>query len=83
MKTRTAILLAAAGALLPITSCTTTYDAYGRPVQTVDPGTAAAAAAAAGVAGYAIGRHNDHGRRNYYYYYGSRHGHGYHPRGRW
>jgi hypothetical protein len=50
-----------------ITSCTTTYDAAGRPVQSVDPGTAAAGAAAAGALGYAIGQNNDNDRR----YYGS------------
>ena len=37
----------------------TTYDAYGRPVQSGDPGAAAVGAAAAGVAGYAIGRDRD------------------------
>lgn len=53
------------------TSCMTTYDAYGRPVQTVDPGMATAGVAAAGLAGYAIGKNN--GKKNYYYnngYYG-------------
>lgn len=37
-------------------SCTTTYDAYGRPVQSVDPGAAVVGAAAAGAVGYAAGR---------------------------
>ena len=41
----TALLVAFAG-----TSCMTTYDAYGRPVQTVDPG-AAALGIAAGMVG--------------------------------
>lgn len=53
------------------TSCMTTYDAYGRPVQTVDPGAAAVGIAAAGLAGYAIGHHNGH--HHHYYatpYYG-------------
>ncbi len=45
-----------------LTSCTTSYDAYGRPVQSVDPGAAVAGAAAAGVVGYAIGRNNDDNR---------------------
>ena len=60
----TALLVAFAG-----TSCMTTYDAYGRPVQTVDPGAAALGIAAAGIAGYAIGHHNSH---HHYYapYYG-------------
>jgi hypothetical protein len=47
----------------------TTYDAYGRPVQSVDPAVAVAGAAAAGLVGYAIadgGHHHHHG------YYGPR-----------
>jgi hypothetical protein len=69
MKTLTRIVTATALiALSPlITSCTTTYDAAGRPVQSVDPGTAAAGAVAAGALGYAIGQNNDNDRR----YYGS------------
>ena len=78
-KVLIASLLAGPLALLP--SCTTTYDAYGRPVQSVDPGAAAAAAVAAGVVGYAIGENNDD----------HHHHRGYHPpppppphrRGRW
>jgi len=52
-------------------SCMTTYDAAGRPVQSVDPGAAAAGAVAAGALGYAIGQNNDHD----HYYYGG----GYRP----
>lgn len=48
-----------------VTSCTTTYDSHGRPVQSVDPGTAAAGAVAAGALGYAIGQNNDNDRRYY------------------
>jgi hypothetical protein len=61
-----ALILACAG-----TSCMTTYDAYGRPVQTVDPGAAAAMAVGAAAVGYAIGEHNDH-HHHYHggYYYG-------------
>lgn len=55
-------------------SCMTTYDAYGRPMQTVDPALAVAGIAAAGVIGYAAAD-NHHYRNNYYYgggggYYG-------------
>jgi hypothetical protein len=50
------------------TSCYTTYDAYGRPVQSVDPGTATAAALAAGVAGYAIGRDRDDRHHHHHRY---------------
>ena len=78
MKTTT-ILVTAAALALGGTSCTTTYDAYGRPVQSVDPGTAAAGAVAAGAIGYAIGQNNDD--RDYYY---PRHRRGYHRhRGHW
>jgi hypothetical protein len=65
------IKVAALLAALAGTSCMTTYDAYGRPVQTVDPGAAAVGIAAAGLAGYAIGHHNRH--HHHYYaapYYG-------------
>jgi hypothetical protein len=42
-------------------SCMTTYDAYGRPVQSVDPGLAVAGVAAAGLIGYALADDdNDH-----------------------
>lgn len=47
-------------------SCTTTYDAYGRPVQSVDPGAAAAGVAAAGVVGYAIGRNRGDEHHHYH-----------------
>ncbi len=74
---------------LASTSCMTTYDGYGRPVQSVDPGAAVAGAAAAGVLGYALANDNNH-RSHYrggqygrpYYggrYYGGSYG-GYHRR---
>jgi L-cystine uptake protein TcyP (sodium:dicarboxylate symporter family) len=49
-------------------SCVTTYDTYGRPVQTVDPGLAVAGVAAAGLIGYAVANNNDNNhyhRRTY------------------
>jgi hypothetical protein len=46
-------------------SCMTTYDSYGRPMQTVDPGLAIAGVAAAGVLGYALANDNDNGHRHY------------------
>ena len=55
---------AAAAFSLGAVSCTTTYDYYGRPQQTVDPGAAVAGAAVAGLAGYAIAR--DRNDRRYY-----------------
>lgn len=59
-----AAVIAAVGASV---SCMTTYDAYGRPVQSVDPGVAVAGAAAAGLAGYALARDDGHHHRRYYY----------------
>lgn len=61
-------LLALAGSSV---SCMTTYDSYGRPVQSVDPAVAVAGVAAAGLIGYAAANHNDH--HDHYYgggYYG-------------
>jgi hypothetical protein len=76
--TKAAALLA----LLPLASCMTTYDAYGRPVQTVDPGAAAAGVLAAGAIGYAIGQNNEPRYvRGYYgggYYGGGYYGGGHH-----
>lgn len=40
-------------------NCTTSYDAFGNPQQTVSPGGAVAGAAAAGVLGYAIANNNN------------------------
>ena len=56
----------------------TTYDAYGRPMQTVDPALAVAGIAAAGIIGYAAAD-NHHYHNDYYYgggggYYGGGHG---------
>ncbi|MEY3898651.1 MAG: hypothetical protein RLZZ214_4173, partial [Verrucomicrobiota bacterium] len=65
-------------------SCMTTYDAYGRPVQSVDPAAAVAGAAAAGILGYAIANNNnDHHHYNRGYYRGGyyRGGGGYYGRG--
>jgi hypothetical protein len=48
----------------------TTYDAYGRPVQSVDPGLAAAGVVAAGLIGYAVAANNSndcYSGGNYYY----------------
>jgi hypothetical protein len=58
-------------------SCMTTYDSYGRPVQSVDPGLAVAGVAAAGLVGYAIANDNDDHHPHYYprrggYYRGGR-----------
>jgi hypothetical protein len=63
------------------TGCMTTYDAYGRPVQSVDPALAIAGAAAAGLAGYAIGQNNAPYRNDGCYGGGYRGGYGYRPPG--
>ena len=54
-----------------LSSCTTTYDASGRPVQSVDPAAVAIGAVAIGVAAYAIGSsdsHDHHGHHGGGYY---------------
>lgn len=48
------------------TSCMTTYDAYGRPVQSVDPGLAVAGVAAAGILGMAVANNHNHNQNHYY-----------------
>lgn len=48
-------------------SCMTTYDANGQPVQSVDPGLAVAGVAAAGLIGYAAGNNNSHDHYPGYY----------------
>lgn len=70
MKTKSSFLrLTTFGALLAFAgssiSCMTTYDAYGRPVETVDPGLAVAGIAAAGLIGYAAA--NNRSERRVYY----------------
>jgi hypothetical protein len=63
-STLIALILCAASSV----SCVTTYDSYGRPVQTVDPGMAVAGMAAAGLIGYAIA--DNHNHHHSYYGYG-------------
>lgn len=49
-------------------SCTTAYDAYGRPQQVVDPGAAVLGAAAVGLLAYGLASSDnnyDRGRRHY------------------
>ncbi len=57
MKKTLTFILAGAFALSS-TNCTTSYDAYGNPRSSVDPGTAVAGAAAVGVLGYALANKN-------------------------
>jgi hypothetical protein len=54
--TALAVLLASLGSSV---SCVTSYDAYGRPLQTVDPALAVAGIAAAGLIGYAAANNNN------------------------
>ena len=56
------------------TSCMTTYDAYGNPQQSVDPGMATAGVVAAGLIGYALANDSDN---NNYYGSSGHHGGGY------
>lgn len=46
-----------------LSNCVQTYDAAGRPVQTVDPGAAIVGAAVIGAVAYAAGNNNNY--RNY------------------
>lgn len=55
-------LVAVAGSSV---SCMTTYDEYGRPVQSVDPAVAIAGVAAAGLIGYAAANNNNHHDHHY------------------
>lgn len=75
---RVSAAVASALLVFSTTSCMTTYDAQGRPVQSVDPVVAMAGVAAAGVAAYAIGQNNQH-HHGYYGggYYGGGYGGGY------
>jgi hypothetical protein len=72
---RFATVSALGAAVVFSTSCMTTYDAYGRPQQSVDPGLAIAGVAAAGLAGYALANANDHHHHGYRSYgYGGGYG---------
>ena len=81
MKKTTTLVLACALALVS-TNCTTTYDAYGNPRQSVDPGAAVAGAAAAGVLGYAIANNRDNDNNRNYYNNHRGHGRSYYGRNR-
>lgn len=61
--------VAVACVVLASASCMTTYDTYGRPVQSVDPGAAAVGAVAAGVIGYAIADGNNDRRDHHHHHY--------------
>jgi len=65
MKKTLTITLIAALSFAGI-SCQTSYDAYGNPRQSVDPGVAVAGAAAVGVLGYALANKRNDNRNDYY-----------------
>lgn len=81
-------ILCLSGLSFVFSSCMTTYDAQGRPVQSVDPGAAVVGAAAAATLGYALAKdrknkHHYDPRQRYYqqprHYRGRYHsGHRYH-----
>lgn len=50
-------------------SCMTSYDQYGRPMQTVDPAVAVAGAAAAGLVAYSIANNRNDKHRRYHHGY--------------
>lgn len=72
---RPSAILFAAFMAVTGSGCVTTYDAWGRPVQSVDPGAAVVGAAAAGLIGYAIA--SEHGHHHHH----RGHGHAYHGYG--
>ena len=77
---RISVLFLAAACIASSVSCMTTYDSYGRPVQSVDPALAVAGVAAAGLLGYAVANnHSDHYHGGGGYYYGGGYYRGYGP----
>ena len=66
MKALQTLLPAGLGLALCLgeTSCTTTYDTQGRPVQSVTPEAAALGIVAAGLVGYALADDDDHRHKN-------------------
>lgn len=77
MKTTLTIILIAALTFAGV-SCQTSYDAYGNPRQSVDPGVAVAGAAAVGVLGYALANKRNNNRNDYYRGRGNYYNDGYH-----
>ncbi|GAA5497009.1 hypothetical protein Rhal01_03197 [Rubritalea halochordaticola] len=65
MKTKALLIAVSLVTALGLSNCTTTYDAYGRPVQSVDPGLATAGIIGAGVLGYALANDNDDHHRHH------------------
>jgi len=80
MKHKLSSIKLAVGAIISalfLANCTTTYDSYGRPVQSVDPVAAAVGAVALGAVAYSVGKNNRH--KSYYTPSHYRHrGHSYH-----
>lgn len=66
------LTVAAMASALLLSNCVTSYDSYGRPIQTADPAAVAAGAVILGVAAYAVGKNNRSHHKHY------RRGHGHH-----
>lgn len=85
MKTNLSRLVVALVVATLFTSCTTVYDPYGRPYQTVDPGAALVGAAAVGLLAYGLASSydNNHCNGNYHGYSHRPHygGYGHYRRG--
>jgi hypothetical protein len=64
MKKTLQRLLFAVLLLSVVSSCTTAYDEYGRPIQVVEPGTAALGATAAGLLAYGLANHHKNNQPN-------------------
>ncbi|MBT8038498.1 MAG: hypothetical protein KJO21_13255 [Verrucomicrobiae bacterium] len=56
-----------------LANCTTTYDGYGRPVQSVDPVAVAAGAVVLGAIAYSAGKDQRHDHRRYHRSHYKRH----------
>lgn len=60
------MVIAVMSAIL-LSSCVTSYDRSGRPIQTVDPAAAAVGAVLIGAVAYSAGKNNDHYHRHGYH----------------
>lgn len=60
------MVIAVISAIL-LSSCVTSYDRSGRPIQTLDPAAAAVGAVLIGAVAYSAGKNNDHHHRHGYH----------------
>jgi|GEM_PF-1557890 len=73
------LTMAAIASAVLLSNCVTSYDQYGRPIQTADPAAVAIGAVALGAIAYSAGKSDSHQRGHYRSRnYGYRGSHGYH-----